>query len=414
MTENVATAGTLASFRRRLDLGATWPFVLFAWTSSRLLFLVVGVLSHAYMAPVAPGGYPREPSGALNYWAHWDGGWFSAIAQFGYDGSDTLAEPLWPSSANFFPLYPMTIRAGTLIGGGPALWGVLISLAASLATLYFLYELSRDLFDAEVARAATLSLAFFPTAFFLNAVYSEGLFLATAIGAVWAARVRGDFVLAGALGCLAAATRNVGVLVLLPLVHESIRRRRAGAAAWPSLTALALVPLGLLTYMFWLWRWSSDPLLFSTVVQRTWGRRLTSPAVTLERAWDGAVNGAHWAAHPISVLSVPETNPFWNATETFNLAFLVLLAVLVVGVAVTLPAGLTLYAVAVAALPVLTPASVQALASLPRYFLAAFPVFIFLGVVLARRRVVLAVWLTASTALGVLFTLFFTTWRWVG
>src|SRR5919202_5850163 len=109
MTENVATAGTLASFRRRLDLGATWPFVLFAWTSSRLLFLVVGVLSHAYMAPVRPGGYPREPSGALNYWAHWDGGWFSAIAQFGYDGSDALAEPLWPSSANFFPLYPITI-----------------------------------------------------------------------------------------------------------------------------------------------------------------------------------------------------------------------------------------------------------------------------------------------------------------
>ena len=385
--------------------------MLLAWTSSRLLFLVAGALAHVYLTPVTPGGFPIEPPGALNYWAHWDGGWFSSIAQYGYGGGP--GQSTWPASTNFFPLYPMTMRAGTLIVGGPAVWGVVVSLAASLAALYFLYELSRDLFDADVARAATLTLAFFPTAFFLNAVYSEGLFLAAAIGAVWAARVRGDFVLAGALGCLAATTRNVGVLLLLPLVHEWIRRRRADGTEWRSAAPLVLVPAGLLAYMFWLWRWSSHPLLFSTVVQRVWGRHLARPTETLDRAWHAASVGAHWAAHPIAVLSTSDTNPFWNATDTYNLIFLALLALAVVGTAVRLPAGLAVYALAVAAFPVLTPAAVQPLAGLPRYFLGAFPVFIFIGTVLARNRLALGAWLAASTALGILFTVFFTTWRWV-
>ena len=416
MTENVATGRTLASrltsFRRRLDLGVTWPFVLVAWASSRLFFLAVGALAHAYMEPVKPGGYPGEPGGILNYWAHWDGGWFSSIAQFGYHGR-AAGEHTWPAAANFFPLYPMSIRGGTVVAGGPAIWGVAISLAASLAAFYFLYDLARDLFDVEVARATTLAFAFFPTAFFFNAVYSEALFLGAAIGAVWAARIRGDFVLAGVLGCLAAATRNVGVLIVLPLAYEWVRRRRAGTAVWSALTALALVPAGLLAYMFFLWRWSSDPLLFSTVVQRTWGRTLTNPVDTFQRAWDHATYGAHWAVRPISVLTVPEQNPFWNATDTYNLVFMVLLAVLLVGVVVRLPLGLTLYALAVTALPVLTPPSIQPLASIPRYFLAAFPVFIFLGTVLARSRDLLTAWLVVSIAFGAIFTLFFTTWRWV-
>jgi Mannosyltransferase (PIG-V) len=406
---------TASAPTRPLDLRITttaWPFVLVAWTSSRLVFLVTGVLAHAYLAPVTPGGYPREPAGALNYWAHWDGGWFASIAQYGYGGSGH-GEVTWPASTNFFPLYPMTIRAGTAVAGGPALWGVLISLTASLAALYFLYELSRDLFDTDVARAATLALAFFPTAFFLNAVYSEGVFLAAAIGAVWAARVRRDFVAAGALGCLAAATRNVGVVLLLPLAHEWIRQRRATRVEWRTAVPLALVPAGLLAYMFWLWRWSSHPLLFSTVVQRVWGRHLASPIDTLDRAWDAASFGAHWAAHPIAVLSTSDTNPFWNALDTYNFAFLVLLALVVVGTAIRLPVGLALYAIAVAAFPVLTPASVQPLASLPRYFLSVFPAFIFLGTVLGRNRLALAAWLAVSTALGILFTVFFTTWRWV-
>jgi hypothetical protein len=389
----------------RARLGETWRFVLATWLASRLLFIVAGTLGHYLLSHTATG-YPADPGGVLSYWATWDGGWYSKIATVGYFGF------MWPSSTNFFPFFPLLLRGPVLLGAGAAITGVVISLAASLLALYFLYELARDYFDRDVARAATLALAFFPTAFYLNAVYTEALFLALALGSLWAARLHGNFVLAASLGCLASATRNVGVFLLLPLAHEWFRRRRE---AGPSgLAALALVPVGLLTYMFWLWRWSGHPLLFSTVVRRTWGRTWTNPLDTLDRAWRAADAGAVWAVHPWRVLEAANSDPSFNVMGTYDFVVLVLLLALFLVPRVQLPLGLGAYAAAVVILPVMTPAQVLPLASFSRYVLVAFPVFLALGCVLARSRLLLAGWLVASSGLGVVLTLFFTTWRWVG
>lgn len=46
------------------------------------------------------------------------------------------------------------------------------------------------------AQGTILALAFFPTSFFFNAVYTESLFLALSTTAVWATRVRKDLLLA--------------------------------------------------------------------------------------------------------------------------------------------------------------------------------------------------------------------------
>jgi len=381
----------------------TWRFVFWTWLSSRLLFLVTGALGSRLLSH-APTGYPADPGGTLTYWAHWDGAWYSSIARAGY------FETLWPSSTNFFPFYPLLLRIGTTVGVGAALAGVVISLAASLLALYFAYELARDYFDREAARAATLALAFFPTAFFLNSVYTESVFLAAALGSLWAARIRGDFLLAGVLGCVAAMTRNVGVLLILPLGEEWLRRRRDAGAS--GLAALALVPAGLLAYMFWLWRWSSHPLLFSTVVRRTWGRTPSNPLHTLHRAWDAARDGAVWVVHPQRVFETTSPNPPYGLMGTLDFVCLLLLVALLVVVVARLPIGLSAYAVGVLLLPVLTPPQILPLASLSRYALAAFPVFFALGLVLARRRL-LGGWVAVSAALGVLLTLEFTTWRWV-
>jgi hypothetical protein len=381
-----------------------WGFVAATWALSRVLFLATGALGAHLFADAAHGGALPGPGGALGYWAHWDGAWYSAIARFGYGGT------AWPNSAAFFPLYPTVLRPEALLGIPAAIAGVTVSLAASLLALYFVYELTRSYFDEHAARAATLALALFPTAFFLNAVYTEGLFLAAAVGAVWAARVRENFVLAGVLGCFAAATRNVGVFLVFPLVHEWLRKR--DEARWSGL-AIALVPAGLLAYTFWLWRWSDHPLLFATVARKTWGRALVDPTKTLEGGWTSAGSGAHWAAHPEQVFATASPNPAFDAMNTFNLAVLAVLVVALVGAAVRGPRSLMTYAIPAALLPVLTPPSVAPLAGIPRYCLAVFPAFVFLGTVLARRRVLLALWLSVSAALGVMFTLFFTTWRWV-
>ncbi len=169
----------------------------------------------------------------LGYWSNWDGVWYAEIADEGYSGAHS------PTSTVFFPLYPMLVRLGAyVLPGGIEVSGVGLSLVAALAGLFFVYRIAEEIYDEKAARAATLAMAFFPTAFFFNAVYTEALFLALSAGAVWAALVRRNLLLAGALGDLAAATRNPGVL-LIPLGYEWLRHREQFglhglAHPWPS------------------------------------------------------------------------------------------------------------------------------------------------------------------------------------
>jgi hypothetical protein len=265
----------------------TWAFVVAVFAASRLLFLGTGAFAAAYLPQAVPVGDVLEPPGPLNYWAHWDGAWYSEIATGGYSERA-------PTSTAFFPLYPLLMRLAPW--GGLASWGVLISLSATLLALFFLYRIAENLYGSRAARAATLALAFFPTAFFLNAVYTEALFLALTAGSVWAARVRRDLLLAGLLGALVSATRNLGFLLLIPLLFEWLRDRREFGLK--GLAGLALVPAGLLGYVAFLWGRFGEPLVFARQQAEHWGRELANPFTTLERAWQMARDGSRYLLDP--------------------------------------------------------------------------------------------------------------------
>jgi hypothetical protein len=393
------TSATKAS-----STGGVWTFVLIVFALSRLLFLGVGFLAAAYLPWAEPAGDPLEPPGSLNYWAHWDGAWYSEIAAGGYGGRA-------PTSTAFFPLYPMLMRFGITLGGGPALWGVLISLSATPIALFFLYRIAEKLYGSRAARAATLALAFFPTAFFLNAVYTEALFLALSAGAVWAAHVRRNLLLAGVLGALAAATRNLGVILLLPLFSEWLRYRREFGLH--GLAGLALVPAGLLGYAGFLWGRFGDPLVSARQQDEYWGRELENLFTTLADAWRAARDGAKYLLDPETLFLSTSASPALEASNTLNFAFLILFLILLAIGFVVLPPGLSLYTFVVVLLPVLTPAPSFPLMSLPRFLLGAFPIFLVLGYLLSRSKPVFVLWLLFSLSTGVALTALFTTWRWV-
>src|SRR5919202_1436557 len=92
-----------------------------------------------------------------------------------------------------------TLFGGPISPGALSTYGVLISLTAFLFALYFVYRIAEEGWGVRVAKGAILALAFFPTSFFFNAVYTESLFLALSAGAVWAARVRQNLLLASVL-----------------------------------------------------------------------------------------------------------------------------------------------------------------------------------------------------------------------
>lgn len=383
---------------------SAWPFVLAVFAASRVFFLVVGALAAAFLPVAEPGGEPLEPPGFLNYWAHWDGGWYSEIATEGYGERA-------PASTAFFPLYPMLVRLGAAVGGGPALWGVLISLVATLFALYFLYGIAEKLYDVRTARASTLALAFFPTAFFLNAVYTEALFLALTTGSVWAAYVRRDFLIAGLLGGLAAATRNLGLFLLIPLFIEWDRNRREVGGR--GLAALGLVPAGLAAYGVFLWVRFGDPMVSARQQEDYWGRTLTNPLTTAGDAWRTAGDGLKYLLDPQALFLSTSAGPMLEASNALNLFFLGLFLVLMgVGFAL-LPVGLSAYTFILMVLPLLTPSPLFPLMSLPRFMVGTFPLFIVLGYLLSRNRAALVVWLVLSALVAAALTALFVTWRWV-
>lgn len=387
---------------RTLAANADFRFVLAVWALSRLLFLVVGALGHAHLTQASPGGSPREPGGVLNYWANWDGGWYTTIATDGYFNS---------ASTSFFPLYPIAIWLGTRLGGGPAIWGVAISVAALLPTLWFLYQLTQRLFDRRAARAAVLAFVLFPSAFFLNAVYTESLFLLASVGCIWALRVRRNLVLACVFAYFAMLTRNVGVFLLVPLVWHWFQRRRE--LGWSSALFVGFSASGLAAFMYYLWQVRGDPLYFAVAQRETWGRAFTNPIDTLGKAWSTGVFGARYAFHPHVMFAGTNPEPAFKASDTFNLILLFVLVFLLVMAIGRLPLDLWFFSALVMAAPILTPSPFWALTSFSRYFLAAFPIFCVVGFELTRSWILRWVVLAASATWGVYLTLLFVTWRWV-
>jgi len=382
---------------------SAWAFVLAVFVSSRIFFLGVGTFAVMMLPNLEPASPLWSPVGIWKYWANWDGGWYVTIATEGY-GS--------PQSTAFFPFYPLIVYVGTFLGIGPALSGVLVSLVATLFALYFLYRIAEKYWDLKVARTAVLTFAFFPTAFFLNAVYTEALFVALSAGAVWAAYVRRDLLLAGVLGALAAATRNYGLLLLIPLGYEWLFNREE--FGWGGLWKIAVVPTGLVGYMIFLQGRFEDPLSFYYQQGSMWRRALTAWPRTMENAWVTAGEGLHYFLDPATLFLERSRDPSYLASNTTNFAFFVLLLVLlVVGLFTSLPLGLWTYAFFVMFLPVLTPIQSFPLVSLPRFMLSAFPLFLVFGYLLSRSRLALYVWLILSASIGAALTSMFVTWRWV-
>jgi hypothetical protein len=231
--------------------------------------------------PVGVPGWPAPPitpgwHNAVTSFERFDGLWFLRIATGGYEDGD--------GSAAFFPGYPMLIRAvSPVLGGHPLAAALLISNAAALGVMVALYFLTSSEFDERVARRAVLYLAVFPTSFFLLAPYSEALFLLFVLLSLWGAR-GGRWWIAGVAGAAAAATRNVGVLVVLPLIAEAVHQHREGRpGSMGARVAWSIVPVvGLAAYLGY-WQVSAGDWLAPVHQQANWQRSVVfAPAALIE------------------------------------------------------------------------------------------------------------------------------------
>ena len=341
----------------------------------------------------------------------WDSVWFMAIASDGYGGGAREA---------FFPLYPLLARVAGAPFGSTLIGGALASTALLAVALVLLHRLVAMDHGRAVARNAVLVTALFPMSFFFSAVYSESLFLALSVGAVYAAR-RERWAWAGALGLLAATTRSAGVLLLVPLAmiylwdtrRPSLRTMRPvrADALW-----LLLVPLGLAAFCGFLALGGHDPLAPFNA-QDVWFRSFAGP---FAGAWDGLVAAVQGTRQLLSGAREPiyftaaGGDPFVVARHNIELfVWLALALVALVGVLRRLPAAYGAYVVAALALPLSYPVGPQPLMSLPRFVAVLFPLAIWLALWMTgravRERLVVAMFAAALA----IYSGIFATWHWV-
>jgi hypothetical protein len=151
-------------------------------------------------------------------------------------------------------------------------------------------------------------------------------------------------------------------------------------------------------------------------VQQVWFRHFAGPFGGvwdgLVAAWDGLRQLLHGPAPPV-YFKQAGGNPLTVAGQNLMLfGFLVLGAITCAGALRRLPIAYGGYCLAALALPLSYPVGPQPLASLPRYEVVLFPLFMSAALWLERRRLTTHAIGAGAVLLG-LFTAQFATWRFV-
>ncbi len=350
----------------------------------------------------------------LSNWQRWDALWYQHIAESWYRADD--------GSVAFFPLYPLLVRSLSSVSGVSVVAAELaVSGAAYLGALWVLWklvqfevpQLTSHLWGDDDGRArrlllvpllAVLLTATAPSGFFLLAPFTESLFLLLTVSSFWFMRT-GHLWTAGVLGLLASLTRTQGILLVLPLAYEHIRRRgtiqwlrtRQGLRPGPGVLAASLPIAGLLL----LYGYQVLALGVEHVglgAQAPWGYKVVLPWKAIGSSWAYIIAAAGRPAALIEVL---------------NLVTLVGFALLAVVGARRLPVSYTLYVIPSLVLLLTRETWFSPLMSVSRYCVVLFPATLVLALWLAPRPRLAGAWLIVSFALQLVLFQYWVRWGFV-
>ena len=210
----------------------------------------------------------------LDWWRNWDSFYYLDIARDGY-GLDNRAA--------FYPLFPLLIKVfsyifgfkiGALVVNFLALWGALIGF----------YKLIKLDFKSSLAWRALSYLLIFPTAIFLNAYYTETIFLCLAIWIFYLVRNK-KWYLAATLGFFIGLARIEGQIFLLLMVYEYLRTIdfKLAQIDWKKIILFFSPLLGLGCYALFLYFKLGDPWFFIKIQAIGWGHHFSWP-------WDPVID----------------------------------------------------------------------------------------------------------------------------
>jgi len=353
--------------------------------------LIIGI---ALLHPIIPFGdglqqgnlmYRIMPESFLHYFEAFDGQWYIQIAEEGYQKKPVLFSEC---NYNFFPLYPMLIRAVAFASQSTSLAALIISYACTFVMALLFYRLLRMDHDEQTSWRALLYMLIFPGAFFFSAAYTEALYMMCLMGAFYLGR-KNLWIPASLCGFLAAFTRKPGVFIIIPLLALYLIDKKArNEKIRPDIAALILIPLAPVFFAFYISTITGDFMsIFKTTT--TWGAKLSIPIISYFHDWNRCTILAYHGGlidRIATLIFAAMLIPMWKRIrkDYWLHAFLVIFVPLTVGTT----------------------------GSMVRYLTASFPHFLYLSETTADEGKSAVVTVVFSVLLGI-YTLLSVNWYWV-
>ncbi len=211
---------------------------------------------------------------SLSGWRGSDTPHYLAIAEHwytDYDGSGTVWRLV------FLPFYSVLIRLLLPLTGNAFAAGMLVSVLCSSAGGCVLYRLARLDYDRATARRAVKFYAILPAALFYTAPLSEGTFVLLSLLCMLFMRKK-QWMPASIMGCLAAFTRSVGIILLVPVCFEWItallESRGRDRKTWLWGLTLLLIPAGFGAYLLINYVETGSAWTFTVYQRQNWSQQL--------------------------------------------------------------------------------------------------------------------------------------------
>jgi hypothetical protein len=351
------------------------------------LIVKIFIFSLGFAASYMNEGAAPPLSIIMRQFSHWDSPHYIDIAKNGYvnEGDQRFF-------IVFFPFYPVLVRLITFNFDCINLSALIVSNVSSIFAAVYLFKLAQLEFSDDAAKRAVLYLSIFPTAYFLSAIYTEGLFFALVIASVYYARA-GKWSIAGFLSLFAALTRIAGLLLLPTLIIEYLHQKK-----WKlkdvnaNILWLSLALAGFLIYLGINYQVTGSFFTFMEIERTHWYQSI-DPVQGLSNAYNWAISA-----------TFPENITIGSAQIIFAVFGLL---VVTAGFLRRFRPSYNVYMLLTWMLSVSTSWWI----SIPRYVMAMFPMFILLGL-LARKRIIHYTIVAIFTAALCFFTVLFAMGLW--
>ena len=211
LSEGDAPSPEISLRASRFDRRHPWMAI-----ALRVILLHIILYAAAYCFDLAKYGYAGGMFDTMaQLWNRTDAPHYQGIAQNWYV---TEGDPRF--HIVFFPLYPLLTKAVNFIIGNYFASALVVSNLCAIGSGIMAYELAALDMERKDALFAATILSIFPGSFFLAAPMTESLFLLLSLSCLFCARKK-KYLLAGTFGALAAFTRSVGLLLVLPVFIEA-------------------------------------------------------------------------------------------------------------------------------------------------------------------------------------------------